>query len=374
MKDNPLSLISNKLGIDSKKVKEGIQRDIIKEEDMHFRFNKKYTGVTRGTCVFKNGEVIPGFPKIRRAMVLSPTIQKNFGDQVVVEEKMNGYNVRIAKIKEKILGLTRSGIICPYTTRKAREKIDLSFFEKNPDLYICGEMVGPDNPYVPTNIYDVASLDFFVFDIRKKNSGEQLSVHNRRETTKNFKIKNVRLFGKFESEKSAKKVKEITKKLGEEKREGVVIKDPRTELDPIKYTSSQSNCSDLEYAYRFYHDYGSDFVHSRTVREGFQSHEWGENKQKLEERAKRIGLNILEPMIKTIRKKDEGETITETVRIKVSNLELADKFINHLKKRGIETDVSKIEELENNDFRVYIEKLQGSTNDKTQSLLNGGLW
>lgn len=374
MKDKTLTLISRNLDINKQKIKKGIERDIIKEHETHFRFDKRFAGITRGTCVFKNELTVHGFPKIRRALTLSPTIEKRFGDSVAVEEKMNGYNVRIVKINQKIFGLTRSGLICPYTTQKAKEKLDMSFFQENPDYLICGEMVGPDNPYIPTEIYEVDSIDFFVFDIREKDSNKQLPVKKRRNILEKFDINNVHSFGILDTQKAHQKIKDIIKKLGEEKKEGVVIKDPMTDLEPIKYTSSQSNCSDLQYAYKFYHDYGSDFVNSRTVREGFQSYEWEENDLEREQRAKRIGLSILEPMIETIKNKKEGKNITETVKIKVSDLKIAKNFLDHLESVGIDSEATKINELKDGNYRVFIEKLQESTNDKTNSLLNGGLW
>lgn len=374
MKENKSKFLSRNLGLDKKRIKKGFNREIIKEEDFHFRFDKRYAGVGKGTCVFKNNEVVTGYPKIRRALILSPTIQKRFGEEVAVEEKLNGCNVRVIRINEKILCLTRSGLICPYLTSKAREKINTEFFKKNPDKVIFGEMVGPDNPYTPTKIYDVDSLDLLTFDIRKKGNGERLSIKDRRKLCDEFNLKKVNLFGFYKTKNCVEKIHKIIKRLGKRKREGVVIKDPLTNLEPIKYTAPQSNSNDLNHAYRFFHDYGDDFIYSRTVREGFQSFEWNESKEELEKRAKRIGINILEPMRKTIKEKKEGEKITETVHIKVKNLGTAKKFINHLNSQGINTEVKEIKKLNQDNYKVFIDKFQESTNDKTEHLLNGGLW
>ena len=94
------------------------------------RFDKEISHIERGTVLYEKDssfETIMGFPKIRRAMVLDPTIKKHFSglEKVAVEEKMNGYNVRIAIAKDEILAITRSGYICPYTTQKAKEKLNL---------------------------------------------------------------------------------------------------------------------------------------------------------------------------------------------------------------------------------------------------------
>ncbi len=123
------------------------------KHDYLFRFDKEISRIERGTVLYEKGdsfEVIMGFPKIRRAMVLDPTLKKHFSglEKITVEEKMNGYNVRVAKVKDDILAITRSGYICPYTTEKAKEKLDLKFFDDFPELVLYGEMLGPDNPYV----------------------------------------------------------------------------------------------------------------------------------------------------------------------------------------------------------------------------------
>ncbi|OKY78193.1 MAG: ATP-dependent RNA ligase [Candidatus Methanohalarchaeum thermophilum] len=375
MQDKWANKIGKALDIEYKKVKEGIKKDIIEEKNNYFRFHKKWGGVERGTIFFKSGDILPGYPKIKRTLLLDPTLKNHFIERVAIEEKMNGYNVRIANVRDNVIAATRGGLICPYTTAKAREKINLDFFKENPHLIVCGEMVGPDNPYVPKDIYNVESLEFFVFDIRKKGTGEPLELNKRRKIVKEFDLRNVRLFGIYNLDKAVKESKKIIKSLGKEKREGIVFKDPKNNKEPIKYTSSQSNCEDLKYAYRFYNDYGSDFVHSRTVREAFQSYEWNEGQEELEKRAKRLGLSILDPMLKTIKeKKKNKQEIGEEVSIKVSDIDLAAEFKEHLKEQGVEAEFKSYEELEDNSYRIWIDKKQKSTDDKTKSLLDGGLW
>ena len=152
-----ISRLASYLGFDEERVKRLFERNYLarnwgKYEHL-LRFDKEISHIERGTVLYeKDGsfEIIMGFPKIRRAMVLDPTLKKHFNglEKVAVEEKMNGYNVRIAIAMEQIVAITRSGYICPYTTQKAKEKLTLKFFEDFPELVLYGEMVGPDNPYV----------------------------------------------------------------------------------------------------------------------------------------------------------------------------------------------------------------------------------
>lgn len=82
---------------------------------------------------------------------------------------MNGYNVRIASVDSKIVALTRGGYLCPFTTQKVQEFMDLDkFFKDNPNLVICGEMLGTANPYVSHYYPEIGELGFRIFDVREK--------------------------------------------------------------------------------------------------------------------------------------------------------------------------------------------------------------
>lgn len=165
------------LDISEKRLEKLIERRILTANWGKYRqllrFDKKVSHIEEGSVLNQQSnelELVRGFPKIRRALLLESAIIKNFetADSVAIEEKMNGYNVRAAEINGEVLAFTRGGLVCPYTTEKVRELINLDFFRDHPDLVLCAEMVGPDNPYVPKDIYNIDSLQFFVFDIRKK--------------------------------------------------------------------------------------------------------------------------------------------------------------------------------------------------------------
>ncbi len=341
-----------------------------------FRFDKPISFVEGGTSVFLEPyEIVRGFPKISRTLMLYPALLKHFSkcEKVVAEEKMNGYNVRLALIRDKILALTRGGFICPYTTEKISEMVNPDFFHDHPDLVLCGEMVGPDSPYVPKTFYDIDSLEFFAFDVREKNSGIPMPVIERRKLMDEYGIKSVRLFGEFDVESAHKAIAEIIKGFGETLREGVVIKDPDMVLPSVKYTSSLSNCSDLKYAFEFYNDFGRDFFFGRVCREAFQSVEWGEDEERSLKRCHELGESILLPMISTIRKKKAGDRIVENVRVRVKDLKTVNEFEDHLKLLGIDA-VFEHPEKAGNEYLINIKKIHQSTNDKTETILSGQLW
>ncbi|WP_305063704.1 RNA ligase [Methanococcoides sp.] len=316
-----------------------------------------------------------GFPKIHRAMLLKPTIEAHFSDveTVCAEEKMNGFNVRIVTVDGKIIVITRGGYVCPYSTERAQKFLDIDFFEEHPELVLHGEMVGPDNPYIPKKIYNVESLELFVFDIRHKHTGIPLPLYERRQLAEEYGFTQVRLFGEFPKEEAPLRISEIIRELGKIEHEGVVIKDPMMEIAPLKYTCSQSNCADLKHAFKFYNDVGRDYLFSRVVREGFQAVEWEETSDDIDKRCLQLGRSILYPMIDSIINIGNGVRIADEVQMKVSSLETVSKFKEYLRRQGMEAIFSE-PEVAGDEFIVKIKKLNKSTNDKTLSMWKGETW
>lgn len=364
------------IGLKAEKLNHAIETGIIKFFDFDgfpaLQFKKDVGNIETGTVIYfkDNVEVIRGFPKIRRTLILSPTIKNHFKDKITVEEKMNGYNVRIASVGEEIVALTRRGYMCPYTTKKAVQIMDLDiFFRDNPDLIICGEMVGTDNPYVSHFYKEIGSLGFRVFDLRKKISNKPLPLKKKYELLEKYGLPSVRILGTFDVEEAPEKIKELIKMIGEENREGIVMKDPNMEIVPLKYTSSRAHDEEISYAFTYPFDFGKDFFFSRVIREGFQAYEMEDDKKDLEDRARRLGESILYPMVRTIKDVSSGSTASEEMIIDVESREEAEKFLRHLHDLGVYAVLAKFE-----DNKAIIRRIHQSTTDKIKNLLNGGLY
>ncbi len=341
-----------------------------------YKLEKKFGEFEEGTFIARTIDglaVVRGYPKIRRALTLYPTIKKHFKGEVAIEEKMNGYNVRIVHFGKNIYALTRRGFICPYSTEKSRELINFDFFKDNPGLMLCSEAVGEESPFVSKKIYGIKNLDFFVFDIRERRTNRALPIKLKEKLSEEYGFKIAQILETCDVSAAHRVCREIIDDLGKNGREGIVIKDPEMNKAPIKYTTSQSNSSDLEFAFRFFNDYGKDFMMSRIIREAFQSFEFGENPAELEKRCQRLGKAILESMVKSIRDVSKGNKVVEHHRLRFRNYEVLDLFKMHVKRMGVEAVFSE-PQIEDGMYVIDFYRIMVSTTDKISHHLKGNLW
>ncbi|MFB6151106.1 MAG: RNA ligase [Haloarculaceae archaeon] len=344
-------------------------------------------GVERGT-VLVDDVVVRGFPSIPRVLVVDPGVPDFFDGPVTVEEKLNGYNVRVADVPAAAgesetgpdtrtalfeggpLAFTRSGRVCHYTTETVRDLADFaSFFADYPETVVCGEVVGPENPYTPHDYDDVDSVAFRVFDLRDRESGTPLPVAERREVCETYGFEQVRSFGTYDPDAAVDAVHEAIDELDAAGREGVVLAsaDGRRRL---KYTTSAIHRSDLEHAFALPFDYGRDFLFSRVIREVFQAVEREESTEAVRERARELGESILLPAVETVRAVDRGEAVGEDHTVRADPA-VADALFAQFREQGLDVEVL-ADRREGDERVVRFRKVSNATRDKTEHYLEGG--
>jgi len=336
------------------------------------QFKKGVGHIESGTmiCFGNKLEIIRGFPKIRRTLLLKPSLKEHFNKEVAVEEKMNGYNVRLALIDHKIIAFTRGGYICPYTTKKAPEIMDLeTFFLENPELVICGEMVGTENPYVTHNYREIGNLGFRIFDLRFKTTNMPVTIGEKFEKLNSYNLPGVKFLGLFRIEDAVEEIFKIINELGNDNREGVVIKDPEMKIDPVKYTTSQAHLGEIQYAFTYPFDFGRSFFFSRVIREGFQAFELNESEEEMKKRAQLLGESILYPMVRTIKHVSDDNSSYEDIMIHFDNVKEAEEFARHLRDLGVVAIVRSF-----HDGKAVIRRIHQSTTDRISNFLRGGLY
>ena len=376
--------IAETLGIDFKVLMQHYgSRDVIANRELglqYLRFKKNVGKIEHGTVVFvldgkkgKSSELVfaRGFPKIRRAMLLKPSLEKHFGARFArVEEKLDGYNVRTLWVDEKIVCLTRGGVVCPYTTMHVNNALgSKGFFKENPTLMLCGEVVGLNNPYQMKSYPEARDFGYFIFDIRDRKTGVAVSVEEREKLLEKYDLPQVHDFGVFSS-KDAKRLLSLVRSLGNEGREGVVLKsdDMKTQ---VKYTANASTNTDLSYAFKFCFDYGQAFMFRRLVREAFQAHELGLSGKELDKEAAELGKAILLPMVDTIKRVAAGEEVTEDFEIKVPDEDFGKAFVEHLKAMGVKASISATSKNKDGSVTLLVKRHYQATNDKIKAYKKG---
>lgn len=303
------------------------------------RLSQDYKKLPRGTVFYEEG-LVPGYPHIMRILHLEKGISRYLrNSKFLVEEKMDGYNVRIAMINGRILAFTRGGFICPFTTDRIPDLIDARFFDRHPDYILCGEVVGPGSPYnIEVIPYVKEDVVFFVFDI-VKGDGNFLLPDERIETLKEFGIKEVLKWGPFDVS-NIEAIREIILDLDRSEREGIVIK-PLEHGKALKYVTLSSCLRDLEATTHLMSEIPAGFYMQRIMRALFYSYEFGVplNDDYLLKAAQSLYLKPCE----AIKEVAEGGEIKESFNVRIRKKETATELLNHLNRSGVYTQLLSIE-------------------------------
>ena len=326
-------------------------------------------GVERGTAVVGDA-VVRGFPSIPRVLVLDPGVPEFFDGPVTVEEKLNGYNVRLARVDGDVLAFTRSGYICPFTTSLAAEYPLDAFFEDHPRTVVCGELIGPENPYTTHEYEEVDRAALRVFDLRDRETGDPLPTAARRDRCDAYALPAVPTFGTHDPADAPAAVREAVDALDARGREGVVCKSADG-TRAVKYTTSAIHRADLAHAFDKPFDYGQQFLFARVMREAFQAVEFDERDEAVRERARDMGEAMLVPFVESIRDVQAGDPVGDdhTVRGDPATIE---SLLNRFRALGLHLDISE-DTYEGNERVVTFTKVADASREKIAHYLSGGI-
>ncbi|HWP90691.1 MAG TPA: RNA ligase [Thermodesulfobacteriota bacterium] len=287
----------------------------------YWRYADDVGHTLRGTVVLfdSSGQIpirtVPGFPHINRVYRLRSGVRRFFHtNPFFVEEKLDGYNVRLLIHRGQPLALTRGGFICPFTTEWAeiwwrRYRLD-RFFADYPDCVLFSEVLG-DNPYNSQRDPAISpGLYFFVFDILG-GDGEFLHVRDRYRVAENYELPTVPLLGQFSSDR-IEELFEVLRDLNEKEREGVVLKSP-TSKRAMKFVTPSTDLRDIKDNLILEFDLEPRFIINRLLRASLFIKEFGLDE---DEYASRLGRAFLDGYGSL----EAFESASETYNIYVQNL------------------------------------------------------
>ncbi len=341
-------------------------------DDLNFvRITDSSGGLRRGTAVFDAGTVY-GYPRIGRVLALEAGLAEQFAEPFWMEEKIDGYNVRIVRVHDQLIALTRGGFICPFTTDRIPDLIDTSIFDKNPNLIVCAEVAGPDNPYLeggPSFIpHDVR---LFVFDLMHWNQPGFLPHANKIQLQERYGLPTVRIFGRFDIS-AIPQIHEILIRLNDEEREGVVFKEDSERNHRAKYVTSNSNLSDIRALAARIRDLPPEYFTDRILRLVLFLHE-----QKLvrtEELDRQLGAAFIDGLQDSIAQFLSEHKVYHTFRCRFRSRENAMKLIAHMNQTAGHVKIHRRNLYQEQGYWLLeFDRMYPALNGLLSHLLSGGL-
>ncbi len=308
-----------------------------------FRFRREFRGFPAGT-VIGPGLLMPGFPSIPRVFVLKTGIPRYISGPFYAEEKIEGYNVRLANVFGEIKAFTRRGYVCPFATDRWPDFLPMlpEFFEKYPRYVICCEVAGPENPFVsewpPYIKEDVA---FFVFDIFDLERQKFLAPEKKYALLREYEFRTPEISGPYSPQEIAP-LKELILRYEEEGREGVVLK-PVSFKDGrvIKYVTSSSNVSDLRVAFPYIGELDASYIVHRLVRMTITR--WELDQPFDENFYQALGEAFFGEMKELLDKVAQGEPVEEVFKVRLRRKESLEALMAHFRTAQVRIEIRREE-------------------------------
>lgn len=303
----------------------------------YYRITKKIGTLGRGSIVTQEG-IIFDFPSIARILHLENGIRNAYTQPFYIEEKVDGYNVRVACIQGRIVVFSRGAYICPFSTDRIVDFLDAKkIFDENPGLVICGEFAGPDNPYnIEHPPYVKEDIRFFAFDLMLMNKPHKIPVDERYKIFDTYHIPTVKRFGRF-SASDISALKKVIKELDEAGCEGIVMKPTHPAEKILKYVTLGSCLRDIRVTAPLMAEMASEFFTHRIIRAAMFIHEHAHSLKP--EIFTQLGEVLLKPVYENVSKAARSEIIDEKFVLRFREEKNIQRMIDHLYKCKVKFNV-----------------------------------
>lgn len=346
-------------------------REIEAEGEAYICFNDDFRGVPRGTAVFADCTVY-GYPQIGRILALQAGLAEQFAAPFWVEEKIDGYNVRVFRRGERVLALTRGGFVCPFTTDRIGDLMDAAVFEHEPDLVVCAEVAGPDNPYLESSPpFIKRDVRLFAFDLGRLGCPGFLPQEDKHRLIEQHGLPAVPCFGRYRAA-DVDALQAILERLDREWREGVVFKQDRPEPRRAKYVTSTSSVLDIRATAYNILDLPPEYFINRIMRLVLFMEEQGlDSEQAL---ADAIGEAFVGGMREAIDQFKAQHKVFRTYTCRFRTREAAQRMLVHLGRKSRQVQVNKHDLRREGDYWVLeFERVSQSMSGMLNHLLSGGV-
>lgn len=293
----------------------------------YLRLSDDFRGNTKGTLSWQ-GYLVPGYPHIGRIFRLEQGLAQQFTGPFWVEEKVDGFNVRIFRVGDRVLALSRGGYVCPFSTDRVPDFIDPGIFDAHPDLVLCAELAGPENPYTeggPSFVQE--DVELFVFDIMRLGQPGFLPQAQAQKLYDRYRLPTPRFYGRYEPAQW-REVREIVEQLDGEMREGVVLKEDKPGGRRTKYVTAWSGVYDIAVRAADTVELPGDFFTGRILRMALYLDETGREVDADLERD--LGRAFLDGLMESVRHFKHHGHVFHDFRCRFRARENAEAFMIHL--------------------------------------------
>ena len=308
----------------------------------YVRLADEVGGLPRGTVIV-GGHRVPVYPSIGRIFALERGVRRNFAGPFEAEEKIDGYNVRIIRSDGRIVAFTRGGFLCPFTTDRLPDLVDLNpLFDADPGLVVCGEIAGPGNPYIHVPCSHVElDVGFFAFDIMHVDREGFLPLDTRDALFERFGVPRAPRVGRFTAE-TVDALREAVLRLDALRVEGVVLKPPVGDGLRVKWVTPTVNLSDVVEDAGLLAELPPAFFTSRLLRLVIAMDELGlwDRRRILEER---LGRGIVRELRRAITEVREQGVVARNFTVRLRDASSADALLGHLNRSSRSVKVMEIE-------------------------------
>ena len=337
----------------------------------YLRVTDDVHGLLRGT-VLAGERLVHGYPHIGRILRLETGLAQQFDGPFWVEEKIDGYNVRVARLGGELVALTRGGFVCPFTTDRLPDLLDLRFFDDHPDRVLCAEVAGPDQPYVvghPPQVTD--DVQIFAFDLMAVGEPGFLPDDETQTLLDAYRIPRAPRFGRYTAARWME-VRDLVRRLGEDHREGVVLKAEGPGGRRAKYVTGASCVDDILATVDNLPQLPAEYFTGRVLRLALFLAEQGEDAQP--GARERLGEAFVDGLLQAIDGFRHEHRVYRTHRCRFRELENARRLLAHLHRA--EGPIQVIErrlEQEGHHWVVEFDKVYTGMTGLLGHLLGGGI-
>lgn len=304
----------------------GVLEEMVEGDIRWLRFQDDFRGLDRGTVVLGDRFVF-AYPHIPRLTSLVGGIRRFITRPFFVEEKIDGYNVRVVLHEGVLLAFTRGGYLCPFTMDRLQDFFTPEFFEDYRDAVLVVEVAGPENPYIevsPPNIPE--DIQMFALDVMEEDAFWDPS--RRYEVFRAYGFRMPRFWGPLSPE-TPEEALSILRELDREAIEGMVLKEPAEVLGhrAYKYYTPRATLRDLAVDSDLLFELPPEFFISRIQRLGIALAELGESPDDALYRA--LGESLLAGFFDVVSRYPRKRSITHVLSLRVHDERTVEKLMEH---------------------------------------------